>query len=162
MSRYELLTWYPSLPRDWEVGMEVGIGDNKNYFSPCSSKYTDKSIAIYEVTKYPYFWEKISSDCTFDGVELYSGDEFFIVNLHTLSLSDKIVNIYNKTCDSERAKISGFLWFSTKEAAISYIAENKKTFTKANMLDFGKFVALKHLGVTYNIDGLYSEFCDGL
>jgi len=158
MNRYKLLTWYPSLPSDWEVGMEVGIGDGKDGFSPCSSIYTEKYISIYEVTKYPYFWGK-NADTTFDGVELDRGDNFFVVNQHTLSLSDENAHIYDSTCNFERAKLHGFIWFSTKKAALHYIADNSKTFTRKDMMDFGAYL-LKEVCANTNLSNAFDRYID--
>lgn len=56
---YKLIKWYPSLPKDWEVGMEVGVGDYRITYSPCSSKYTDCYIASSEIKNNPEFWKKV-------------------------------------------------------------------------------------------------------
>lgn len=62
MSKYKLLVKYPTLPKDWEIGMEVCQGDGRGIygdFSPCNSKYTDYRLEYIQVTEEPIFWEKI-------------------------------------------------------------------------------------------------------
>lgn len=39
--RYKLTKLYPGLPKDWEIGMTVGMGDNSKSYHPESSKYSD-------------------------------------------------------------------------------------------------------------------------
>lgn len=59
---YKLLIKYPSLPKNWEVGMKVGQGDRTATFadySPCSSKYTDVRISCFEIEENSEFWEEI-------------------------------------------------------------------------------------------------------
>lgn len=58
---YKLKKWYPSLPKDWEVGMEVGQGDRLNgmYYSPCSSTFKDTMVFFKEVEENEEFWEKV-------------------------------------------------------------------------------------------------------
>ena len=42
MKQYKLIKWYPSLQKDWEVGMIVGLEDSiPTSFSPCNRKYKD-------------------------------------------------------------------------------------------------------------------------
>jgi len=60
MNKYKLKKWYPSLPKDWEVGMEVGIGDRSyGNYSPCNGKYKDFYICAEIVENNPEFWEKV-------------------------------------------------------------------------------------------------------
>lgn len=60
---YKLIKKYPSLPKDWEEGMIVGlgIGDKRlpNTFSPCNGKYKDYYVYYKEVTNNPEFWEEV-------------------------------------------------------------------------------------------------------
>lgn len=57
---YKLVKWYPSLPEDWDVGMEVGQGERGEFgsFSPCNSGYTDRKLHYREVRTNKDFWEK--------------------------------------------------------------------------------------------------------
>lgn len=62
MKTYKLIQKYPSLPNDWEVGMEVGQGDRgvQGGFSPCNAKYSDfKRIPLDEVINNPNYWEEL-------------------------------------------------------------------------------------------------------
>lgn len=59
MKKYKLLKWYPSLPRDWKIGMNVGMGDRNWGYSPTSSIEYDKCLDNKEVENNPEFWEEI-------------------------------------------------------------------------------------------------------
>lgn len=60
MNTYKLVKKYPSLPKDWEIGMEIGLGDRNYGYSPCSGKYTDcKKLNNFEVENYPEFWQEV-------------------------------------------------------------------------------------------------------
>ena len=61
MSSYKLKKWYPSLPKDWEIDMEVRlIGDAKNnIYNTCDSRYTSNYRYCFEVENNPEFWEKV-------------------------------------------------------------------------------------------------------
>jgi len=58
---YKLIKKYPSLPKDWEVGMIIGQGDRGTYgdFSPCDSKYRNSYIICLDVINYPEFWQPL-------------------------------------------------------------------------------------------------------
>lgn len=61
MKNFKLIKWYPSLPKDWEVGMEVGVGDrcSPTSYSPCSLKYKDYYVPCGEVVNNPEYWEEV-------------------------------------------------------------------------------------------------------
>lgn len=60
MKKYKLIQKYPSLARDWEPGMEVGLGDRNYGYSPCSGNYTDcRKLDNTEVENNPEFWEEV-------------------------------------------------------------------------------------------------------
>jgi hypothetical protein len=61
MKKYKLLIWYPTLPKDWEVGMEVGQGDRGMYsdYSPTHGKYSNNYVNHREVQNNPEFWEEV-------------------------------------------------------------------------------------------------------
>ena len=60
MKKFKLLQLYPSLPNDWKVGMEVGLGDRNYGYSPCAGNYTDyKKLDNPEVENNPEFWEEV-------------------------------------------------------------------------------------------------------
>src|SRR5690606_28549119 len=57
---YRLKKWYPSLPKDWEVGMEVGQDDRfKSYYSPCNGKYKEFFVNFEQVEQNEEFWEEV-------------------------------------------------------------------------------------------------------
>lgn len=76
MRRFKLKTWYPSLPKDWKKGMEVGQGDRGSFgdFSPCNIIFSDKRVSCEEVEGSPEFWEEIIEN-TYQvlKVNLYNG-----------------------------------------------------------------------------------------
>ncbi|AGO47536.1 hypothetical protein Phi4:1_gp003 [Cellulophaga phage phi4:1] len=74
MEQYKLKLRYPSLPMDWEIGMEIGIGDYSvdNSFSPVSITYTDMKIPYKEVKDNPEYWELIPEDI-FEAIEYSDG-----------------------------------------------------------------------------------------
>lgn len=64
MKKYKLIKPYPSLPKNWEKGMEVGQGDrNDGTYSPCNSKYeTTSSVVLLskeEVENNSEFWDEV-------------------------------------------------------------------------------------------------------
>lgn len=56
---YRLKKWYPTLPKDWDCGLVVGVGDRDYYYSPTSCTYTDKKIDNRIVEDNPEFWEEV-------------------------------------------------------------------------------------------------------
>ena len=61
MANYKLKKWYPSLPKDWEIGMELGQGDRGKYswYSPCNVRYCYGGISREEVENYSEFWQEV-------------------------------------------------------------------------------------------------------
>ena len=60
--KYKLKKKYPSLPKDWKEGMEVGQGDRgkHSWYSPCNGKYSDRmKLSIDEVENNPEYWEEV-------------------------------------------------------------------------------------------------------
>ena len=60
MSSYKLKKWYPSLPKDWKVGMLVTKKDKDDidYNPDCIGYYHYKILCI-QVENNPEFWEKV-------------------------------------------------------------------------------------------------------
>ena len=61
MSTYTLKQWYPTLPKDWKVGMVIGQGDRGSYgnYSPVDGSFTNHYIAAEIIEKSPDFWTKV-------------------------------------------------------------------------------------------------------
>lgn len=57
LKEYKLIKKYPSLPKDWEVGMIVGLGDRPALYSPCHGKYSNKYLSDQEVENQTEYWE---------------------------------------------------------------------------------------------------------
>ena len=62
MKEYRLIQKYPSLPKDWEEGMIVGVGDSTNSYSPCHSKYSDYYVPEKEIKDTKYWEQAIEDD----------------------------------------------------------------------------------------------------
>jgi hypothetical protein len=60
MNTYKLKKVYPGLPKDWEIGMEVGLGCRIYGYSPCNGKYTNWYINNDIIKNNPEFWEKVA------------------------------------------------------------------------------------------------------
>lgn len=60
MRQFKLKQWYPSLPKDWQVGMIVGQGDRGAYgdYSPCAGNYSNKYVSFKDVETNPEYWQK--------------------------------------------------------------------------------------------------------
>ena len=60
-SKYQLLEWYPGLPKDWAVGMRVKQENSDPYqpYYPMEHNFTNQSIAAEEVKQNPKFWKEV-------------------------------------------------------------------------------------------------------
>lgn len=84
MKQYRLTEKYPSLPKDWVVGMIVGQGDSnceRASFSPCSTFYDQAKIQYEEVVNNPKFWQLVMEEFEIlefskRGVTVKFGDKF--------------------------------------------------------------------------------------
>lgn len=119
---FKLLKWFPTLPKDWEVGMELGIGDNRiSDYSPCNLKYKDYYLEKGLVEDNPEFFEEIIERhpllITHDGVELFEGDSVWGFYTGFGYIFEQI--------DLKRAKEEQWLKFSSREKAEDYIILNK-------------------------------------
>lgn len=136
MRKFKLIKKYPSLPKDWEIGMEVGLGDRTIDYSPCSSKYFDFRISNNEVESYPEFWQEIKKPLfvTEDGVEIFEGDFPWVVN----SKNNYDIYQWDEGCMENGIKsdyCKKLKYFSTKEVAENWIKNNKPEFSKQQILD---------------------------
>lgn len=59
MRTFKLKQKYPSLPNDWQVGMEVRLGDRNYSYSPCNGNYRDVKLDNKEVENNYLFWEEV-------------------------------------------------------------------------------------------------------
>jgi hypothetical protein len=64
MNKYKLIEYYPTLPKNWVEGMEVGQGDRTDgTYSPTDSQYEPSGRILLgkeEVEDNPKFWEKVT------------------------------------------------------------------------------------------------------
>ena len=128
MVKYILKKWYPSLPKNWEVGMEV-VGEK--FFANSKHKYTpyvffDPS----EITNNPEFWEKVEEKqplfITEDGKEIFKGDKFYFIASLSWGIGELIAN------DNVIGQYA-IARFSTREAAEKWVDENKPVYSKADI-----------------------------
>ena len=138
MVKYRLKKWYPSLPKNWEVGMEV-VGEK--IFANIKHKYTpyvffDPS----EITNNPEFWEKVEEKqplfITEDGKGAFEGDKMFYVDIdetaYPYSWTPTQTTINKKQTFRGRKDRDLYL-FSTREAAEKWIEENKPIYSKKDI-----------------------------
>jgi hypothetical protein len=123
MAKYKLKKWYPSLPKDWEIGIEVEkCTIDKRYY--VSNQWYKPLISQTEVENNPEFWEKVKDKpilITEDGKEINEGDQYFIGAIYIPG--KEIIPKY----------------FSTKALRDKYIEENKPMYSKKDMLNFAEF-----------------------
>lgn len=130
--KYKLLKWFPTLPKDWKVGMELGVGNINHYgnYSPCNAKYSDYYIAPNIVENNPKFFEEIIEKkplfVTEDGKDVFNDDMVWRV-YNDWSFSDfKAQN--NPTYPVRK-------YFSTKEKAEEFIILNKPVLSINDVLN---------------------------
>lgn len=88
-TKYKLVKWYPSLPEDWEEGMEV-YNSNINEYSPTRNTYMKHSLHCLEVEDNPEYWKPLKSDI--DAVKEILDKHIHFKNSSSLhEVADKIV-----------------------------------------------------------------------
>lgn len=132
---YKLLKKYPSLPKDWEVGMKVGLGDRNYGYSPCAGNYSDcKKLDNSEVENNSEFWEEVKEAIltTFDGVELFKGDNCWFIWLSDPCHGQSINEIYKcKVTPSQKDTFWSptAVFFSSEISAKEYLKQNEKRYS---------------------------------
>ena len=58
MKKFKLLKMYPSLPDEWEVGMEIQQGMD-GFYTPVDDFLTFYPLPASEMVDYPEFWEEM-------------------------------------------------------------------------------------------------------
>ena len=133
--KYKLKKWYPSLPKDWEVGqifIETTCNFGKKYIPENSTNLEDYFTGIFksEVENNPDFWEKIEEEYEIlklintDTGEILSDKENInswlegyaktIWNINSVKrLNDNTIftigdNVYNPNCKSQTFVIESF------------------------------------------------------
>lgn len=121
-SKYRLLKKYPSLPKDWEVGMEVirGINHSDKYFpSKVASDIFFSGININEVENNPDYWEKVEELC------VPIGSKF------KLNYDNKLTFLIKSKLSNNRIKVVGN---NSVDLSIEYIN---------NMFKNGTYILIK-------------------
>jgi len=87
--KYKLIKKYPGLPDDWEVGMKIGLGDNRMYHTPCSGKYND--IIVTHPQKWPKYWKPVIELNYPIGTKFKKTYDGKIYTLETINSSDEVI-----------------------------------------------------------------------
>lgn len=147
MKKYKLIKWYPSLPKNWKIGMIVGMGDRNWGYSPISSIEYNKCLDNNEVENNPEFWEKVESPLfiTKDNISKYFGDTYYYIVEndrgiipHAWEILEGIITWQNP----EKSPL-GKVNFHDLKKAEQYIKENKPQYSEKDMLSFGKYIGGK-------------------
>lgn len=126
--KYKLKQWYPSLPKDWIVGMIIGKNDGHPMFTPTNSKYNYCVISKTEVQSNDYWSPYLFT--TEDGVDIYKCDSAYIVKFEDMQWQYLFCKTVYASTSSPTRK-----YFSTKEAAQKWIEEqNRPKFEKGEWL----------------------------
>lgn len=139
---YKLKKRYPSLPNDWEVGMEIGLGDRPNVFngySPCSSKYMEHRIHYREVCS-SEFWEKVVPK------------EFEVVKKQRFPLQGVPGNYYNVIESVKRLRTGEV--FSVGDKVVFY---QKRARIKSIYFNEHNQLSFQVEGDTAPLTGVFSE-----
>jgi len=145
--RYKLIKMYSSLPKDWEIGMIVGLGDRTWGYSPESLKYDYfEPLSNLEVETNPEFWQELK--CLFtttDGVYIYEVEQSVLVDKETLEIKKLDYNIGNNfsmcfiiftTKAAEK-----FVKEQKKENAEKYIEENKPKYSYLDLVRYFNLIS---------------------
>lgn len=127
MVKYKLKKWYPSLPKNWEIGMKVG---GEKFFANIEQKYTPYVFFDpYEITNNPEFWEEVKEPLfiTEDGVEIFENDIYYIVDWN--------FDISEEKASNSESSIKGCRYFSDFDLARKWIDENKPKYSKKDILN---------------------------
>ena len=154
MKTYRLIKWYPSLPKQIKVGMEVKYVGDDTYELPWISSKDGPNLTIefkaYEIEDHPDFWQKVDEVLftTDDGVDIHAGDTIYEVYRHSSNtlLVSKIMALSEHTIDECIAV------FSTKEKADEFIEENQQKYSKKDMIDFGDYVKSRYRHIESTLD----------
>ena len=138
---FKLLKWYPSLPKDWKVGMIIGKGDISWGYAPCSSLYTQQRIPNEWVENQKEYWSSYLFT-TENGVDVYQGDVYYLVEV----LSNTIWRIQPYSFVYANFNAPHRLYFSTKEAAQEYV----------NSKSIPEYIRIKNNGC--RVPGMSSSF----
>lgn len=97
---YRLKKWYPSLPKEMNIGFEVFKNDNLCSYSNSQTRFY--SLSIDEVENNPEFWELIKGRKMFkttDNKTVFFGDKVIYVDDRFELFVDSVVNYSVKIYD---------------------------------------------------------------
>ena len=147
--KYKLLKWFPTLPRDWEVGMELGVGEYSSYgnYSPCNGKYLNHYITASIVKNNPEFFEEIIEKevlfVTEDDKEIKTGGEYwYVVASDSAAIPWRwkalhdVANWTHEGMESKKPPL-GYYQFSSEEKAQEWIVFNKPCLSINDVLNAG-------------------------
>lgn len=108
MVKYKLKKWYPSLPKDWEVGqifIETTCNFGKKYIPENSTNLEDYFIGIFksEVENSPDFWERIEELCVPIGSRfIHSNDKNIVCIIKKITGSYVYTTSYDERYPKEK------------------------------------------------------------
>ena len=124
---YSLKKWYPSLPKEMNVGFEVLKNDNLcNYSNPQTRFYP---LSLDEVENNPEFWEIIKGRKMFkttDNKTVFVGDEVIYVDDCFELFIDSVVN--------DSVKIYDYCFLDI-ESAKAFVNLNRPRYSLKDILD---------------------------
>lgn len=133
--KYKLLKWFPTLPKDWEVGMELKKEKYSQYYSNINKKYPEQFLLDEEVENNPEFFEEIIEKevlfVTEDGKEIKTGGEYwYVVASDSAAIPWRwkalhdVANWTHEGMESKKPPL-GYYQFSSEEKAQEWIVLNK-------------------------------------
>lgn len=107
MSSYMLKQWYPTLPKDWKVGMVIGQGDRGSYgnYSPVDGSFTNHYIAAEIVEKSPGFWTKIEEVKV--GIDIKFSGLVITTKTGVLNYSNDVKEQFQNDLQKELSRVVG-------------------------------------------------------
>ena len=111
---YILNKKYPGLPKDWEIGMEFGLGDSTYNYSPCNGKY----LSFY-----------ISKEI------IENNNEFFVLKIRDLVEIEKEIKKHSEILSLLKEEESNHYLEFNMSFDNSYM-ENFDDFNKNVQIDF--------------------------
>ena len=157
MKTYRLIKWYPSLPKDWKVGMEIGQGDDvPRYYSPCSAVFKNYYAHKDEIENNPDFWQEVDDIITDADNSVNCSVDYGVFKTYDNDTPDfSICTMISFTDDAIRGEKGVF---KTKEKALEFIEENQPKYSKKDMIDFVMYTRKNWFpenrsGVTTLLDG---------
>lgn len=124
---YSLKKWYPSLPKEMNIGFEVFKNDNLCIYSNSQTRFYP--LSLDEVENNPEFWELIKGRKMFkttDNKTVFVGDEVIYVDDCFELFIDSVVN--------DSVKIYDYCFLDI-ESAKEFVNLNRPRYSLKDILD---------------------------